>query len=48
LKEVEGGWTWKFDPAIWQRFSMPDLGLLLATHRLSGGADVGRAVQPDA
>jgi pimeloyl-ACP methyl ester carboxylesterase len=29
LKEVEGGWTWKFDPAIWQRFSMPDLGLLL-------------------
>jgi pimeloyl-ACP methyl ester carboxylesterase len=30
LKEVEGGWTWKFDPAIWQRFSMPDLGLLLS------------------
>lgn len=29
LKEVGGGWTWKFDPAIWQRFSMPDLGLLL-------------------
>jgi pimeloyl-ACP methyl ester carboxylesterase len=29
LKQVEGGWTWKFDPAIWQRFSMPDLGLLL-------------------
>lgn len=29
LKEVDGGWTWKFDPAIWQRFSMPDLGLLL-------------------
>jgi len=29
LKEVEGGWTWKFDPAIWQRFSMPDLGELL-------------------
>ncbi len=29
LKEVEGGWTWKFDPAIWQRFSMPDLGQLL-------------------
>ena len=20
LKQVEGGWTWKFDPAIWQRF----------------------------
>jgi pimeloyl-ACP methyl ester carboxylesterase len=30
LKEVEGGWTWKFDPAIWQRFSMPDLGELLS------------------
>jgi pimeloyl-ACP methyl ester carboxylesterase len=30
LKAVEGGWTWKFDPAIWQRFSMPDLGLLLS------------------
>ena len=29
LKEVDGGWTWKFDPAIWQRFSMPDLGELL-------------------
>ena len=29
LKEVEGGWTWKFDPAIWQRFIMPDLGALL-------------------
>jgi pimeloyl-ACP methyl ester carboxylesterase len=29
LKEVEGGWTWKFDPAIWQRFKMPDLGDLL-------------------
>ena len=29
LKAVEGGWTWKFDPAIWQRFSMPDLGELL-------------------
>ena len=29
LKEVEGGWTWKFDPVIWQRFSMPDLGALL-------------------
>jgi pimeloyl-ACP methyl ester carboxylesterase len=24
LKEVEGGWTWKFDPAIWQRFSIGD------------------------
>jgi pimeloyl-ACP methyl ester carboxylesterase len=29
LKAVEGGWTWKFDPSIWQRFTMPDLGLLL-------------------
>jgi pimeloyl-ACP methyl ester carboxylesterase len=29
LKQVEGGWTWKFDPAIWQRFKMPDLGDLL-------------------
>ncbi len=26
---MEDGWTWKFDPAIWQRFSMPDLDLLL-------------------
>ena len=24
LKEVEGGWTWKFDPAIWSRFSIGD------------------------
>lgn len=24
LKEVEGGWTWKFDPKIWQRFSIGD------------------------
>ncbi len=22
LKPVEGGWTWKFDPNIWQRFSI--------------------------
>jgi pimeloyl-ACP methyl ester carboxylesterase len=29
LKAVAGGWTWKFDPSIWQRFTMPDLGLLL-------------------
>ena len=29
LKAVDGGWTWKFDPAIWQRFKMPDLGALL-------------------
>ncbi len=25
LKEVEGGWTWKFDPAIWQRFESGDM-----------------------
>jgi pimeloyl-ACP methyl ester carboxylesterase len=24
LKDVEGGFTWKFDPAIWQRFSIGD------------------------
>jgi pimeloyl-ACP methyl ester carboxylesterase len=24
LKEVDGGFTWKFDPAIWQRFSIGD------------------------
>ncbi len=24
LKEVEGGWTWKFDPLIWQRFEIGD------------------------
>ena len=24
LRETEGGWTWKFDPAIWQRFSIGD------------------------
>ena len=24
LKEVEGGWTWKFDPSIWRRFSIGD------------------------
>jgi len=24
LKEVAGGFTWKFDPAIWQRFSIGD------------------------
>ncbi|ENZ83187.1 MULTISPECIES: alpha/beta hydrolase [Caulobacter] len=29
LKEVEGGWTWKFDPELWHNFRMPDLGLLL-------------------
>jgi pimeloyl-ACP methyl ester carboxylesterase len=29
LKEVEGGWTWKFDPELWHNFRMPDLGDLL-------------------
>lgn len=29
LKEVEGGWTWKFDPDLWHNFRMPDLGLML-------------------
>lgn len=24
LKKVEGGWTWKFDPSIWTRFSIGD------------------------
>lgn len=25
LRQVEGGWTWKFDPHIWQRFSIGDM-----------------------
>jgi pimeloyl-ACP methyl ester carboxylesterase len=29
LKEVEGGFTWKFDPAIWQRFSIGDTAACL-------------------
>jgi len=29
LKEVEGGWTWKFDPAIWQRFEAGDTAAML-------------------
>jgi pimeloyl-ACP methyl ester carboxylesterase len=29
LKEVEGGWTWKFDPAIWQRFESGDTAAAL-------------------
>ncbi|MEQ8267500.1 MAG: alpha/beta hydrolase [Parvibaculum sp.] len=33
LKEVEGGWTWKFDPAIWQRFNIGDMGARLAATR---------------
>lgn len=29
LKQVEGGWTWKFDPAIWQRFETGDTSEVL-------------------
>lgn len=29
LIEVEGGWTWKFDPAIWQRFEHADTASML-------------------
>ncbi|HYG25602.1 MAG TPA: alpha/beta hydrolase [Caulobacteraceae bacterium] len=29
LKEVEGGWTWKFDPFTWTNFERGDLGALL-------------------
>lgn len=29
LKQVEGGWTWKFDPAIWQRFEAGDTAEML-------------------
>lgn len=29
LKEVDGGWTWKFDPDLWHNFRMPDLGQML-------------------
>ena len=25
LRKVEGGWSWKFDPQIWRRFSIGDL-----------------------
>jgi pimeloyl-ACP methyl ester carboxylesterase len=24
LKQIDGGWTWKFDPSIWTRFSIGD------------------------
>lgn len=30
LKEVEGGWTWRFDPFMWSSFMMEDRGPLLA------------------
>jgi len=29
LKEVEGGWTWKFDPFLWQNFDRPDFSRML-------------------
>lgn len=29
LKKVEGGWSWKFDPAIWTRFDIADVATLL-------------------
>lgn len=29
LIEVEGGWSWKFDPAIWQRFEHGDTAEML-------------------
>ncbi|HEX5776176.1 MAG TPA: alpha/beta hydrolase [Caulobacteraceae bacterium] len=29
LKEVEGGWTWKFDPFMWSHFDRTDLAELL-------------------
>jgi pimeloyl-ACP methyl ester carboxylesterase len=24
LKQVDGGWTWAFDPYLWNHFRMPD------------------------
>jgi pimeloyl-ACP methyl ester carboxylesterase len=30
LREVEGGWTWKFDPFLWSDFSIGDTRPLLA------------------
>src|ERR1700733_4653898 len=33
LKEVEGGFTWKFDPAIWQDFSIGDTASRLRATR---------------
>jgi pimeloyl-ACP methyl ester carboxylesterase len=29
LHQVDGGWTWKFDPQIWRRFSIGDLAARL-------------------
>lgn len=33
LKTVEGGWTWKFDPSIWTRFSIGDMADRLKSTR---------------
>ncbi len=30
LKEVDGGWTWRFDPFMWTSFQMEDRGPLLS------------------
>lgn len=29
LKEVDGGWTWKFDPFLWRHFERPDFTRIL-------------------
>ncbi|HEX6859519.1 MAG TPA: alpha/beta hydrolase [Caulobacteraceae bacterium] len=29
LKQVEGGWTWKFDPFLWPHFERPDFARML-------------------
>ncbi|MGE5565559.1 MAG: alpha/beta fold hydrolase [Parcubacteria group bacterium] len=33
LAEVDGGWTWKFDPFLWRHFDRPDFSALLADLR---------------
>lgn len=33
LKEVPGGWTWKFDPFLWSDYRMSDAGPLLSEVR---------------
>lgn len=33
LMQVEGGWTWKFDPRIWSRFSIGDMAQRLRETR---------------
>ncbi|MDQ0465060.1 pimeloyl-ACP methyl ester carboxylesterase [Caulobacter ginsengisoli] len=37
LHEVEGGWTWKFDPAMWERFDRESMG---DSHAAFGAARV--------